>query len=197
MQPLSSACQPALYRAERPAQPLGGLFVRDPLQAAEDHRQAIGFGEMVDLVVDDRPELVTGNAVGVFHGECLRVGPRSFPGFLPLSSRSQPHRDSPRHAMQPAAQGIVVSHGFGSSRQDEKRGLEGVFGKVRVKEQPAADAQDHRSVPLDECGKRGFRARTFGRKIALQQLRIGQATERTSLEQRANLLADARLDMPS
>jgi len=84
-----------------------------------------------------------------------------------------------------------------SSRQDEKRGLEGVFGKVRVKEQPAAHAQDHRPMPLDECGKRRFRTRTFGRKIALQQLRIGQATERTCLKQRANLLADARLGMSS
>ena len=91
----------------------------------------------------------------------------------------------------------MISHRSRSSRQDQKRGLKRVFGEVYVREQPAADAQDHRSVPLDECGKRGFRARTLGRKIALEQLRVGQGAERTSLEQHANLLADARLDMPS
>ena len=93
--------------------------------------------------------------------------------------------------MQPAAQGIVISHGFGPSRQDEKRGLKGVFGEVGVSEQSTADTQDHRSVPLDEGGKRRFRARTIGRKIMVEQLAVGQGTERSSLEQRADVLADA------
>ena len=60
----------------------GGLFMRDTLQAAEDDRQAMRFGEPVDLVVDDRSELVMFDAVGIFHGESPLSRP--FPGLAAI-----------------------------------------------------------------------------------------------------------------
>ena len=79
--------------------------------------------------------------------------------------------------------------------QDEKRGLKGVFRKVRVGDQSPADTQDHWPVPLHERGERQYRALTVWRDVMVKQLPVGQGAERTSLEERANLLGDAGFRM--
>ncbi len=54
------------------------------------------------------------------------------------------------HAVQPGAEPIRVANRPGTLRQNEKRGLEGVFRRVPVAQDSPADAQDHRSMPGHE-----------------------------------------------
>ncbi len=54
------------------------------------------------------------------------------------------------HAVQPGAEPIRVADRPGTLRQNEKRGLEGVFRRVPVAQDSPADAQDHRSMPGHE-----------------------------------------------
>src|SRR5262249_31971038 len=65
-------------------------------------------------------------------------------------------RDVVRHLVQPAAQGAAVADGTSLSRQHEEGGLEGVLGVVAVAEQPAADAEHHRAVPLHQPAEGQF-----------------------------------------
>ena len=86
--------------------------------------------EVVDLLVDDRSELFVLDAVDIPHGD-LQVVPRLFSGQATRMGGSQPQCNSPRDAMQPAAERILISHRFCSLREDEERGLKGIFGDVR------------------------------------------------------------------
>jgi hypothetical protein len=44
--------------------------------------------------------------------------------------------------------GLANRRGF--LHQDQEGGLEGIFGFVRIPEQLAANAKDHRAMPLDQ-----------------------------------------------
>jgi hypothetical protein len=52
--------------------------------------------------------------------------------------------------MQPPAELVGVADLAGLSREDKKRRLECIVGGVSIAENPAADAQDHRSVHLHQ-----------------------------------------------
>ena len=60
-------------------EPLGRLFVRESLEGAEQDRQALGVVEPVDLLVDDRAELVAFH--GIVGGDGDLGGLGLFPGF--------------------------------------------------------------------------------------------------------------------
>ena len=55
--------------------------------------------------------------------------------------------------MEPARDRVAPIE-LAAAGQDEERGLEGVLGVVRVAEQPAADAEDHRPM-LPHQGREG------------------------------------------
>ena len=150
LQSFLAARQPALECSERPVQALRRLFVRDALETAEDDGQALSVSQAVDLVIDLSAELVVFDAVRMFHGDLHGTRRGLLARLANLDASAQPHGDAMGDAMEPASERIAISHGLRPPREDQERGLKRVFGKVRVVEQPPADAQDHRAVAFDE-----------------------------------------------
>ena len=63
-------------------------------------------------------------------------------------------RDSQGDAVEPAPDRFLPPHGAGPADEDQEGGLEGVLGVVLVAQDRAADAEDHRPVPLHQGGER-------------------------------------------
>ena len=101
------------------------------------------------------------------HGRHLLL-PRPPPG----GRRSRLQRRLVGHAVEPVGDHLPRHDGSRLADEDEEGGLEGVLGVVVAVEDPAADAPDHRAVPLHQGGERRFLAAA---EVALQQLPIGQA----------------------
>ena len=96
-------------------------------------------------------------------------------------------RDPAAHAVEPAAQRVVDADRRGLADEDEEGGLEGVGGGVGVVEGAAADAPDHRAVPLNQGGERRLgRAIAAGRE-PLQQLAVGETAGRPEAEERLDV----------
>jgi hypothetical protein len=55
-----------------------------------------------------------------------------------------------RHAVQPRADRLALADRAGLAEQHEEGRLERVLGLVRVAQDPPADAEHHRAVPLDQ-----------------------------------------------
>src|SRR5438105_3280017 len=58
------------------------------------------------------------------------------------------------HAMQPAGQGSVFAKRADAPGKNEKRGLEGILGVLRMLQDPPADAINHWTVAADDCLER-------------------------------------------
>jgi hypothetical protein len=78
---------------------------------------------------------------------------------------AHPSGHAGRDAVQPRTDRLSLDDGAGAASEDEKSGLEGVFDLVSAAEQTPADAEDHRTVPSQECGE--------GRLVA----RVGEAAD--------------------
>ncbi len=78
----------------------------------------------------------------------------------------------------------------GLLHQDEERGLEGILSLVRVGQHPATNPPDHRPVPLYQRRERRLGTFLVASHKPLQELPIGQVTERTDLEQGMDLPQD-------
>ena len=96
--------------------------------------------------------------------------------------------------MQPAPDRLLPAHGGGPADEDEERGLEGVLGVVLVAQDRAADAEDHRPVPLDQ-GREGRPGRLVPVPVPVrtagepaQQLAVGQPARRARVEERPDVL---------
>ncbi len=81
--------------------------------------------------------------------------------------------DSISHLVEPAAHGLPFANRARFAHQQEERGLEGIFGDMRIAQHPPAHAPDHGTVPPHQYFK--------GRLLTLihetlQQLRIGERT---------------------
>ncbi len=63
-------------------------------------------------------------------------------------------RDPQSHGMEPRTERIPHPQQSRLVDQDEEDGLEGILGVVLVAQRRAADAQHHRSVPLDQGRER-------------------------------------------
>ena len=88
--------------------------------------------------------------------------------------------------MEPGADRVADPERPGLAGQDEEDGLEGVLGLVLVAERGAADAPDHRPVPLDQRGEgRLGRALISAAGEPLQERSVGQARNRAAVEDRA------------
>ena len=98
-QPLSGLGQPMIEGRHGPVQSPGGLLVGQALQVAEDDRQAMGFGQPVDLLVQDRARRRNRARTGLRPGSPSPIPPtRVASAFAsPRCSAGRP-RDRPRGA---------------------------------------------------------------------------------------------------
>ena len=147
LQPLPGLGQPAAERRHGPAELLGRLLVGQPLEVAEHDREALAFGQAVDLLVQDGSQVVVGLETGTGrvqggHRRCLRL----FPAPLLRLDAGLDAR-AVGDAVQPAAQGVAAPDRAGLPGQDEEGGLKGVLDVVLVPEDGPAGGQDHRPVP--------------------------------------------------
>jgi hypothetical protein len=69
--------------------------------------------------------------------------------------------------------------------------LEGILRVMRIGQNAAADAQNHRTMPLDQCGERLFGPIAPLGREPLEQLTIGQVAIRSGREECAKLPHDA------
>ncbi len=88
--------------------------------------------------------------------------------------------------MKPRAHGLAYPKHGSTARQEKKSRLERVFCSVLVSQDGPARAQHHRPVPFYQGRER--RLAGCARPLAkeLQQLPVGQATERALFEERLN-----------
>jgi len=92
--------------------------------------------------------------------------------------------------MEPGAQRIAHPERTGFLDQDQEGCLKGVFHIVRVDQHAPADAQDHRSMALDQGRERLLGRVTRSGRKPLQQLSVGQLAGRSDRQQRAKLPQD-------
>ena len=69
----------------------------------------------------------------------------------------------------------------------KKRCLKGIFRIVPVVQDRLTRPQDHRAMPLDECGKAQFGHITVAPDEPLQKLPVGQISDSARLEDRLNM----------
>ena len=75
--------------------------------------------------------------------------------------------------MEPGADRIAAPNRFGLANQDQKGCLKRIVGLVRVANQAAAQAQNHRTVPFDQNAKRFVTKRIMAGLKTLQELAVG------------------------
>ena len=101
--------------------------------------------------------------------------------------------------MEPARHGVGPSDRRSLACEDQERGLEGIFGILRVAQELAADAQDHRPVPLHQCRECGLGRRIARGEEPLEQLPVRQGPDDPDLGQDPQLAQEviaARFDPP-
>ncbi len=92
--------------------------------------------------------------------------------------------------MQPRAQRVFHPERPGFLDQDQKGRLKSVIGVMPVAKSAPADAQNHRTVPLDQ-GREGELGRLgIVRRKPLQKLTVGQVADRPQVEQGVQLSHD-------
>ena len=98
-----------------------------------------------------------------------------------------------RDTVQPATERVLHTKGPHFASQHEKRGLERVLGGMLVLEDTPANAEDHGSVPLNQCleGHLSKPLRPGGE--LRQQLGIRHPAERAEVPQSIDLSEHARL----
>ena len=100
---VASPREPALDGTHRPVQERRDFLVRPSLEIAEDHGQAILVGETIDLVVEDRAELVPGRLILLLRTERLGRHGHAILLLLPAVRRpgTGPHGDPIGHLVKP------------------------------------------------------------------------------------------------
>src|SRR5262249_19206145 len=115
----------------------------------EDHRRAVLGGETIDLVVQERPNVLPLGHVHSFlllpHGRHLLLV--DSPVYL---TAPELDRNVIRNAIKPTGQRFPLADGAGLARQDEKGCLESIIGVVLVVKDLPADAKDQGSMPFDQ-----------------------------------------------
>jgi hypothetical protein len=85
---------------------------------------------------------------------------------------SRTNRDPMGDAVEPVSQQVAALQRAGLPHQDQKRRLECVVHVVGIAERLTANAQDHWSVPRDDCFEGRFIA---SRDKTFQELNLGRA----------------------
>jgi hypothetical protein len=95
--------------------------------------------------------------------------------------------------MEPRAQRLLHPHRSGFPDQDEESGLERILGIVWIGEDMLANAQDHRSMALDQCRERQFRGLSAPGPKPLQELTVRQLPDRPQIKNGSDLSLDGAL----
>ncbi len=161
--------QPRLHRAGGPAKLPRRLHVRLALPVAEQDWQPQLIRQGADLLFDNCAQLAP-------RGLVARVGGGRRPlrrrrRRLPLHPGASVTSDAEGDAVEPVGQGGRVADGSRPPDQDQKRRLEAVRSLGVAAHDPAADAQNHGSVPANQ-GREGIFVAPPGE--ALQQCGVGQ-----------------------
>ena len=141
--------QPAAHRALGAPQIIRGLVAGHPVEVAEDDRQAEPIGEPLDLLVQDRAEVVGCPGLG---------GPQQARGLLDIAAASGGgpglERGPVSDPVQPGPQRVPAADRPGLAEQQHEGGLERVIGGVRVLQHGLAGVQHQRPVPRHQRGER-------------------------------------------
>jgi hypothetical protein len=130
---------------------VGGLLIGHLFEAAEHYRLAVALGQPVDLLVEDRAQIVPRSRRRVPRAGQLGGPPFSFAASSAVGFDLK--RDPARHAMEPTAERVVDPECPGLAGQEQEGGLKRILGVIGVSEDAAANGHDHRTMPLHECFK--------------------------------------------
>jgi hypothetical protein len=158
----------------------GCLFVWLFLDIAEHNHGAMSFGQPVDLLVNDVDRVVRRVELGPIRGQ-LKSPVLDFLAAFLLAFRLDGRAE--RNAMKPGTDGVANPERAGLAYEDEKSGLEGITGVVFVAKDSAARAPDQWPVPLNQRGERGLGRFAIALRKPLEQLPIGDPSERADLEE--------------
>ncbi len=154
-QPKARPGQPGLDRPDRAAKPLGGLLVGKAFQVTEQDRQSESFREPAKLLVELRPGLrpVPIAVVNVpDRHRHLRASTFAQPASGSVEPR--PGRDPHGDAIEPARDRVRPPDRTRLPGQHQEDRLRRVLGVVTIPEDPPADVEHHRAVPLHQHGER-------------------------------------------
>jgi len=84
--------------------------------------------------------------------------------------------------MEPRAQGVAHPEAASLLDKDQERGLECILAVVWIVEHAPADAQDHRSMPLDQGCERQFGGLAALGREDFEELTIGQISNGAQFE---------------
>ena len=186
VQPRLRPRQPALDRPDRQPELARRLLARPPLQVAEHDRGAEPLRQTLDFLVDRRTIVfIRRSLVGSWSGRPL--GPPALVRPPPGRGGSGARGDAGGDPEEPAPDRAPIPDRCGPAGEDQERRLERIFGVVRVAEDRAADAQDHRAVPVHQDGERGL---VPPGQEAIQQLPVGQPRARPRDEEGLDLSQD-------
>ena len=110
----------------------------------------------------------------------------------PRSGAPGTGRDAIGHAVEPTGDRLPITVRTGLLQQDQKSRLEGVVRLVRVSEDRPANAEDHRTMALNNRRERAFGGFACPICESFEQLAVGQASDRAGSEQDIGLTINRR-----
>ncbi len=164
------------------------LLVTTAFEITENDGRPIALGEFFDFCVNQTIEILG------FHGLRLRPGGGHALFVAPPEGGGQAgaRRRAKGNLMEPRAERVAHPQAARLPDQDQERGLESVVGFELAGQYTSADAENHRSVALDqdsECELGGLAA--VGRK-AFQKLAVGQVADDSDVEEGFELMNQGR-----
>ena len=185
---LPRRCQPALDRADRAAQLLGGHLVSLAFEITQHHGGAKPSGQSADFFVQNGIGFLAELAASV-RFFLIVSGHFSEPllvAFPSCGTGPGIGRNSQRDAVQPRGERVAAADRARPGRQHQKGGLKRVVGLVAILQCRAADPHHHFSMPRQERGKRELGRGVIG--IApggksLEQLAVVQPGHGATLQQ--------------
>jgi hypothetical protein len=155
----SGTVQVSLDSADGEVEDPGQLLIRLPFKVGLHHEDAVVLRKVLELVLEDLPQLESGSILGSF-GRDFGAGPvvrsAALDGLV-----LHPDRDSKGHVAQPSPQHTAVPNPAGVLNELYERHLNRVFG-ILDSEDPSADVHDRRPMPRHERfeGRLGLIARS-------------------------------------
>jgi hypothetical protein len=162
-----------------------GRRVTEPFEIPKHNGRPQPLGQVIDLLVQDLPGAFIVLGKSTIACPLHDVVSKS---SLPCSRAPCACRDALGDAEKPARYGRTAPDRPGPACEHQKNGLKRIVGVVRIAQNTPADPENHRAVADHQL----FKGR-LGRLIApqdkpVQELRIGQTTDRADVEKPVHLL---------